>query len=104
MGTKNNPSKFDCYANAAPDEPMFILLARDRHAPLVVAFWAKLREMESEDPAVIAEARNCVMDMVEHRIEVLKIPYPDHLGKLYNIGVIVQKLYVRFAEYLTEGN
>lgn len=30
MGTKNNPGEFDCYANAAPDEPMFILLGRDQ--------------------------------------------------------------------------
>lgn len=29
MGTKSNPTQFDCYANALPDEPMFILLARD---------------------------------------------------------------------------
>lgn len=29
MGTKNNPGAFDCYANAEPDEPMFVLLARD---------------------------------------------------------------------------
>lgn len=36
MGTKNNPGTFDCYANAAPDEPMFVLLGRDKHAPLLV--------------------------------------------------------------------
>ena len=29
MATKNNPGKFDCYTNAEPDEPMFILLGRD---------------------------------------------------------------------------
>ena len=33
MGTKNNPGQFDCYRNAEPDEPMFVLLARDERAP-----------------------------------------------------------------------
>jgi hypothetical protein len=29
MGTKNQPGKFDtCYANADPDEPMFVLLGK----------------------------------------------------------------------------
>lgn len=36
MGTKNNPGAFDCYANAEPDEPMFVLLGRDKHAPAPV--------------------------------------------------------------------
>ena len=44
MGTKNNPGRFDCYAVAKPDEPMFILLARDPIAPILVELWATLRE------------------------------------------------------------
>jgi hypothetical protein len=43
MGTKNNPGAYDCYANAEPDEPMFILLARDPSAPWLVKAWAALR-------------------------------------------------------------
>ncbi len=43
MGTKNNPGKFDCYAKAEPDEPMFVLLARDRIAPTLVRIWAAIR-------------------------------------------------------------
>lgn len=42
MGTKQDPGKFDCYKNAEPDEPMFILLARDPLAPILVEAWAKL--------------------------------------------------------------
>ena len=59
MGTKLKPGAFDCYANAAPDEPMFVLLARDRHAPTLVREWARKREVEGEDAAKIAEARSC---------------------------------------------
>jgi len=60
MGTKNNPGQFDCYTNAEPDEPMFVLLGRDKHAPLLVRLWADLRRMEGEDPEKVAEAIRCV--------------------------------------------
>lgn len=43
MGTKNNPGQFDCYKAAESDEPMFILLARDPLAPILVDLWASLR-------------------------------------------------------------
>lgn len=43
MGTKNNPGNFDCYTNAEPDEPMFILLGRDPLAPALVKIWAAMR-------------------------------------------------------------
>lgn len=59
MGTKNNPSGFDCYANADPDEQMFILLGRDRHGPALVRLWALMREKEGENPEIVREARQC---------------------------------------------
>jgi hypothetical protein len=40
MGTKRNPGQYDCYAKAEPDEPMFVLLARDPTAPQLVRDWA----------------------------------------------------------------
>ena len=64
MGTKNNPGAFDCYANAESDEPMFVLLGRDKHAPTLVWLWATLRELDGEDPAKVAEARDCVAAML----------------------------------------
>jgi len=64
MGTKNNPGAFDCYANAEPDEPMFILLGRDRSAPYVVAFWAMIREKTHPDePVKIQDAKDCAKAM-----------------------------------------
>jgi hypothetical protein len=59
MGTKNNPGIYDCYANAEPDEPMFVLLARDRQAPGLVREWAHQRALLGEAPAMVAEARAC---------------------------------------------
>jgi hypothetical protein len=58
MGTKNKPGAYDCYANAAPDEPMFVLLARDPSAHLLVGLWALIREkLSSDDEEKIEEAR-----------------------------------------------
>jgi hypothetical protein len=64
MATKNNPGRYDCYANADPDEPMFVLLGRDKHAPTLVWLWAVLRELDGEDPVKVREARECCADMI----------------------------------------
>lgn len=44
---------------------MFILLARDKHAPALVWLWATLRELASEKTEVTAEARECAVAMIE---------------------------------------
>ena len=41
MGTKDQPGKFDCYAAAADDEPLFVLKSTDISAPFVVRVWAE---------------------------------------------------------------
>lgn len=71
MGTKNNPGKFDCYQNADPDEPLFILLARDDSAPKLVMDWAmeRLRLINEgrkpyEDMEMVAEAIYCAKNMI----------------------------------------
>jgi hypothetical protein len=69
MGTKNNPGDFDCYKNAEPDEPMFVLLARDKSAPTLVRLWAQWREQNGEDPKKVAEARECADKMEAWRRE-----------------------------------
>jgi len=46
MSTKLDPGKFDWYAAALPDEPYFIVLARDNSAPRIVRDWADRRELE----------------------------------------------------------
>lgn len=71
MGTKSKPAAFDCYANAMPDEPMFVLLARDPSAPDLVELWASPRANEIEngqrpktDWGMVAEAQACAQTMV----------------------------------------
>ena len=70
MGNKNEPGKFDCYANALPDEPMFILLARDELAPDLVDAWASGRiyaiatgKKPQSDMAMVEEAQECAKAM-----------------------------------------
>lgn len=72
MGTKTNPGDYDydCYANALPDEPMFVLLGRDPAAPAAIEAWASLREAlvdagfkPESDQAMIDEARDCAVEM-----------------------------------------
>lgn len=76
MGTKNNPGDFDCYANAEPDEPMFILLGRDAHAHTAVRKWADDREAmvkagmkPMEDMRMVWEARECADAMEQFHIQ-----------------------------------
>jgi hypothetical protein len=74
MGSKNNPGEFSCYEAAAPDEPMFILLGRDKQAPARVRDWAFMRETAiqrgekpSSDMEKVREARQCAADMETYR-------------------------------------
>lgn len=69
MGSKNKPGKFDCLAAAEPDEPMFVLLGRDKHAPQLVEMWAGQRASEGEDPAKVEEALRCAKAMRKWRYE-----------------------------------
>lgn len=69
MATKNNPGEFDCYANALPDEPMFILLARDPDFYRLVSEWAVNRtrqiacgERPQSDMDMVIEAVGCAED------------------------------------------
>lgn len=81
MSTKNNPGPFDCYANAEPDEPMFILLGRDRHAAAVVRHWVQLRMTESivfmqpNNTAKLIEARQCADAMDQWRDKITMAPF-----------------------------
>ena len=74
MGSKTNPGDFDCYGNALPDEPMFILLGRDPNAPKLVEDWAFGRQRDinngvrpRSDQPMVDEARRCAQTMREWR-------------------------------------
>lgn len=68
MGTKNNPGRFDCLGAAEPDEPMFILLARDPSAPTLIREWVKLRIASGESGDKLMEALDCAQKMDDYRM------------------------------------
>lgn len=91
MGSKLKPGNFNCYANALPDEPMFVLLGRDQLAPSLTAIWSAIRAgdrkearrlfnelivgpqasvyvLEPESEKAL-EASDCAMAMIEWRKE-----------------------------------
>lgn len=68
MGTKNNPGPFDCYAKAGPDEPIFVLRAKDPLAPALVRLWAHVRRVYDSakgehDASKYSEAMSCALQM-----------------------------------------
>jgi len=91
MATKLNPGKYDCYKKAAPDEPMFVLLARDKRASSLVAIWSALERGDQHNarvhfknllglvsrlpaepnPAKADEAFQCAQEMVSWRLKNL---------------------------------
>lgn len=74
MSTKESPGAFDCYANAKPDEPMFVLLGRDRHAAVLVNLWAAMRRLEGESPDVIEEADKRADELAMYCMKLGKEP------------------------------
>lgn len=58
----SNPQS--CLNTAESDEPLFVLKGRDKHAPALVWLWAVLRELDSEKPEIVANARECCVRMM----------------------------------------
>lgn len=69
MGTRENPSRFDAMGKALPDEPYFVLLARDHLASKLVREWATQRHSEGDAGEIIMEALSCAADMDKWRIK-----------------------------------
>lgn len=61
MATKG---KCSCLENSAPDEPIFVLVARDRLAPRVVWNWADAAEVAGVPQEKIDEARALAGEMM----------------------------------------
>ena len=69
MGSKNNPSRFDAYAKAEPDEPYFVLLGRDHSAAKLVREWATQRHAEGNNSGAVMEALGIANDMDKFNME-----------------------------------
>jgi hypothetical protein len=65
--SRQSPGLFtEPYRYAASDEPLFVLTARDVHAPTIVETWASLKEADA--PNIAREARQLADDMRKWRL------------------------------------
>lgn len=72
MATKNDCK---CLQNAADDEPIFVLRAKDKLAPLVVRTWVHLATAEGTPHGKVAEALECAAQMEAWgRVHGSKVP------------------------------
>lgn len=74
MGAKQDPGAFKYLDKALPDEPFFVLLARDQQGAGLVLLWANEREtginegrFPESDREKVAEARQIAERMKEWR-------------------------------------
>lgn len=70
MGTKANPGRFDCYARAEPDEPVFVLLGRDPDAPMLIRLWAEIRKRCGESGDKLVDAMQTANAMEDYRADL----------------------------------
>lgn len=104
MGTKNKPGVFDCYAEAKPDEPMFVLLARDPSAALLVRIWCQLRRARkglTEADSKETEAEHCAVDMERWREDHKKTP-DDPVQRGHGPGSIPKGAFADMGPATTE--
>ena len=96
MGTKNNPGNFDCYKNAHPDEPMFVLLGRDPVAASLVFLWADAREALKPGDPKVREAKDCATNMLIWCAHEAK-RWPSHVLELIPFEMLAAELRRRGA-------
>ncbi len=74
MGTKIDPGKFDCYAKLDPDEPFFVLRAKDPIAPYLIQAWRFVRagDQRGAEEAMLAAS----VAWQEHRVMGLREKLP----------------------------
>ncbi len=78
MATKSNPGKYDCYAKADMDEPIFTLRAKDPLASFFVAAWVAVMagdlataysRMEDASIALSVSGKGCLPYTDEKSVE-----------------------------------
>lgn len=91
MGTKTAPGRYDCLAKAELDEPVFVLLARDPHAPELIDAWAAERATGGENAEKVMEAVGCAEAMRVWRL-ANSTPCGDCGGNGYTAGELGERV------------
>lgn len=75
METKAHPNPNGCLARALPDEPFFVLLARDQTAPATIRWWSDARAQlgvegeRKQDAEQLSEALDTAVAMELWRLQ-----------------------------------
>lgn len=106
MATKLKADETDCYARLAPDEPYFVLMARDPDFGIIVRIWAHFRNQQiahggrpdtTEERLQIVEAQSCASDgdiwgrEYRARKELARYTFNDNGSIATKDGVPVEK-------------
>ena len=103
MTTKKNPNAFYSYAEAHPDEPIFVLFGRDPQAAGLVRLWASGRDfLEGEDDPKVAMAHKCA-DAMERWYTTRAQESPLNILTLLPFEVLASELRRRGATIKTAG-
>jgi hypothetical protein len=60
---KSDEEKVGCFAKAAIDEPLFVLRAQDKLAPIVIRLWAELAAFHGAGLEKVHEAKRLAFEM-----------------------------------------
>lgn len=76
MGIKSAELAHGCFSRAADDEPLFVLRAQDKHAPVIVEKWADEAAMTGASLKKVEHAKQLAQDMRDWAL-VNGSKYPD---------------------------
>lgn len=98
MSTKECPGDFDFYRKARGDEPIFVMLGRDKHAPQLVELWARIRDEVGDDPEQVNDARKCANDMRKYRYAKRGAPTCEYGDNCTNVAthIVTDDNFVHF--------
>lgn len=65
MAIKSYELKFGTFSKAADDEPLFVLRAQDKFAPVIIALWAAVAEECGVSAEKVLDAKLCARSMRE---------------------------------------
>jgi hypothetical protein len=63
MAIKSQERVAGCFAKAAEDEPLFVLRAQDKLAPIVIRLWAELAAFNGAGLEKVHEAKRLAFEM-----------------------------------------
>jgi hypothetical protein len=98
MWSKTNPGPFDRYAEAEPEEPIFVLLGRDPVSTFLVSLWIGMHAvMRDNSPSAALDAVQCTL-----ALEQWARTHGGNVNRALNACLTVLRN-TQFAEFVSHG-